>query len=72
MDLCGNEAPLLRLLDNRGYDLHSLRRKESETERALRVAEERIARLEAERHAERVLISDLLTGRVHQVAGRLA
>lgn len=70
MDLCGNEAPLLWLLDNRGYDLHSLRRKESETERELRLAQERIARLEAERHAERVLISDLLTGRVHEVVGR--
>jgi hypothetical protein len=69
MDLCGNEAPMLWLLDNRGYDLNSLRHKETETARQLREAHEHIARMEAERHAERILISDLLTGRVHEARG---
>lgn len=53
MDKCGNNAPLLWMLYQRGYDLHSLRKRESETERALREeterrikAEERLAYLE--------------------------
>lgn len=38
MDLCGNDAPLLWMLHARGYDLSSVRRRETETERRLRVA----------------------------------
>lgn len=45
MDSMGNDAPLLWLLHRRGWDLHSLRRKESETERQLREAQETIAQL---------------------------
>lgn len=48
MDLCGNDAPLLWMLHQRGYDLHSLRRRETETEKKLREAQERIAQLEAD------------------------
>jgi plasmid maintenance system antidote protein VapI len=33
MDACGNDAPLLWMLHQRGYDLHSIRRTETETER---------------------------------------
>ena len=40
MDLCGNEAPMLWLLNNRGYDLGSIRKLESELERELRHARE--------------------------------
>lgn len=40
MDHCGNDAPLLWMLHARGYDLHSLRHRETETERRLRLAEE--------------------------------
>jgi hypothetical protein len=47
MDIAGNEAPLLWLLHSRGYDLHSLRRLESETERELRITRERLAAVEA-------------------------
>lgn len=32
MDACGNDAPLLWMLHSRGYDLHSLRKLETETE----------------------------------------
>lgn len=46
MDLCGNDAPLLWMLYQRGYDLHSLRKRESETEGQLRL--EREARVKAE------------------------
>lgn len=46
MDACGNDAPLLWMLNARGYDLSSLRRKESELERELRKAKERIAQME--------------------------
>lgn len=60
MDVCGNDAPLLWMLHQRGFDLHSLRRRESETERALRQAREQ---LDAERLKVRVL-TDALNGRV--------
>ena len=59
MDVCGNDAPLLWMLHTRGYDLASLRKRETETEKKLREAEERIARLEAEREVERRLFRDL-------------
>lgn len=36
----GNEAPMLYMLYQRGYDLASLRKRESETERALRMERE--------------------------------
>lgn len=45
MDLCGNDAPLLWMLHDRGYDIASLRRRESETERLLRIAREENAAL---------------------------
>ncbi len=47
MDICGNEVPLLWLLYQRGYDLHSLRKRETEVEAQLRA--ERDARIEAEK-----------------------
>lgn len=40
MDACGNDAPLLWMLHQRGFDLHSLRRRETELERELRLARE--------------------------------
>jgi hypothetical protein len=40
MDACGNDAPVLWQLHQRGYDLASLRRQESELEHRLRMAEE--------------------------------
>lgn len=52
-DLTGNDAPILWMLHQRGYDLHSLRKTETDTERRLREAEERIAELEHEREIER-------------------
>lgn len=45
MDLAGNEAPLMWLLQSRGYDLHSLRLLESETEKMLRMSQEENAAL---------------------------
>lgn len=33
MDACGNDAPLLWMLHQRGYDLHSVRKLESEVEK---------------------------------------
>jgi plasmid maintenance system antidote protein VapI len=45
MDECGNDAPLLWMLHQRGYDLHSLRKRESETEKQLRLAREENAAL---------------------------
>lgn len=45
MDACGNDAPLLWMLHQRGYDLHSVRRLESETERQNRCLREENAAL---------------------------
>ena len=49
MDTCGNEAPLHWLLLHRGYDPRTLRKLESQTERELREAQERIAQLERDK-----------------------
>ena len=59
MDACGNDAPLLWMLHQRGYDLASIRKRESEVERELRMARETIARMEHERDVERRLFRDL-------------
>lgn len=59
MDYCGNDAPLLWMLQARGYDLSSLRKQETETERKLRIALEENAALKAEREVERRLFRDL-------------
>lgn len=59
MDFCGNDAPLLWMLHARGYDLASLRRRETELEQRLRIAEETIARERAEREIERRLFREL-------------
>lgn len=40
MDTCGNDAPLFWMLHMRGYDLHSIRRLETETERQNRLLRE--------------------------------
>lgn len=45
MDVAGNEAPMLWLVHSRGYDLNSLRHVETETERKLRLANERVEEL---------------------------
>lgn len=45
MDVCGNDAPLLWMLSQRGYDLHSLRRLETETERENRLLREEVQAL---------------------------
>lgn len=45
MDKCGNDAPVLWMLHQRGYDLHSVRRRESETERENRQLREEVAAL---------------------------
>lgn len=45
MDTCGNDAPVLWMLHRRGYDLHSVRRLESETERENRELREEVAAL---------------------------
>lgn len=45
MDACGNDAPLFWMLQARGYDLHSLRKLENETERENRQLREEVAAL---------------------------
>lgn len=60
MDVCGNDAPLLWMLHQRGYDLHSLRKRETETETQLRLARERIAQLEHEAQIKADFVSECL------------
>jgi hypothetical protein len=45
MDKCGNDVPVLWQLHQRGYDLGSLRKRETELERELREAREENAAL---------------------------
>ena len=45
MDFCGNDVPVLWMLGQRRYDLHSLRKLESETERENRLLREENAAL---------------------------
>lgn len=45
MDVCGNDAPVLWQLHQRGYDLNSLRKLESETERENRLLRDQVASL---------------------------
>jgi hypothetical protein len=59
MDAAGNEAPLLWLLHSRGYDIRSLRKRETETERQLREAKDELAQM---RMKHQVLV-EALTGR---------
>lgn len=59
MDLCGNDAPLMWMLHQRGYDLYSLRRQETELERQLREAQEEIEKLKSERDVERRLFREI-------------
>jgi hypothetical protein len=58
MDGCGNDAPLLWMLQQRGYDLSSLRKTESETERALRLSQE----ANAEKDKEIQMLRSILRG----------
>jgi hypothetical protein len=59
MDFCGNDAPLFWMLHARGYDLTSLRRKETELERELRETRETLTRERMERETERRLFREL-------------
>jgi plasmid maintenance system antidote protein VapI len=59
MDICGNDAPLLWMLHQRGYDLASLRRQETELERENRLLREELEREKSERAVERRLFADI-------------
>lgn len=45
MDRCGNDAPVMWMLHRRGYDLYTLRRRETETERENRMLRDEVAAL---------------------------
>lgn len=63
MSLCGNDAPVLWMLHQIGYDLHALRRRESELERRLRESEEALARERSERAAVEETFRRMMLGR---------
>lgn len=64
MDACGNDAPLLWMLHARGYEISSLRRQETETEKELR--KERELRVEAEKKV--AYFEQVMTGRTQAAA----
>lgn len=45
MDFCGNDAPVLWMAQQRGWDLHSFRRQEDKVERENRLLREEVAAL---------------------------
>ena len=47
MDVCGNDAPVLWQLHQRGYDLHSLHKLESATEKENRILRGQVAALKS-------------------------
>lgn len=64
MNVCGNDAPVLWMLYQRGYDLHSLRKRETETEQKLREAEERIRKLEEEARVKADFVAEFMGRKV--------
>jgi hypothetical protein len=56
MDFCGNDSPLLWMAHARGYDLSSIRRRETDLEKQLREAQQQITQLQ---HDKRVLVDAL-------------
>ena len=63
MDVCGNDAPLLWMLHQRGYDLHSLRKRETEYQKALREEREENQRLREELRLKTEFVSEIVRGR---------
>lgn len=59
MDVCENDAPLLWMLYQRGYDIGSIRKRETELEKQLREANEKIAQLEHDRAVQIATIREL-------------
>jgi plasmid maintenance system antidote protein VapI len=57
MDFCGNDAPILWMLHQRGYDLNSIRKRESETQTALRIKTEELEKLQEENRILRSVIN---------------
>lgn len=62
MDTCGNDAPLLWMLQQRGWDVASLRRTETETERLLRETEDKLKAERAERVAVEAAMRRMIVG----------
>lgn len=62
LDCMGNDIPLLWMLYQRGYDLHSLRKRETETERRLRETQEELDRERKERKAIESAMRRMLVG----------
>lgn len=48
MDLCGNHAPALWIMHDLGYDITTIRKRESELEQELRMERERLVDMERE------------------------
>lgn len=62
MDVCGNDAPLLWMLHQRGFDIASLRIRETELERNNRELKEELVRERSNRAAVEDAMRRILTG----------
>lgn len=59
MDVVGNDVPVLWMMHQRGYDIHSFRKRESETEMKLRLLQEHAEKVEQ----ENALLKSLISGK---------
>lgn len=63
LNILGTEIPVMWQVEALGYDWTSLRRHQSETERELEAARQRIRELEHDREVEQRVIAQLIGGR---------
>lgn len=63
MNACGNDAPLLWMLYQRGYDLCSLRKRETEYQQRVRELEEELAEERKKREHNEEMLQKIFTGR---------
>lgn len=63
MDACGNEAPLLWMLHQRGYDISSLRKRETEYQKRVRELEEELSEEKKKRAYSEETLRNVLVGR---------
>lgn len=62
MDVCGNDAPLFWMLHARGYELATLKKRETEIEKQLRMVREELQREKQERAMERRIFTEIRAG----------
>lgn len=62
MTVCNSEIPLLWMVNKMAYDISSLRKKETELERQLRLKEEELAKVQMEHQAALSALRKIMVG----------